>query len=272
MRFKVVLIVLAVGLVLSFSTAQRAQQGVTARPDGRSDLTTTPPAGEDTSAAEGAVVAEERVAIRKGAAAIPERELASRAKAVLSDARYAALKRVADKRRISLDASRLKGLVFPEGNRTVFVPALDRQGRESGFLASDGTSWTLSLITQEEVGSFEAYLAKFAEDGRVIVEAGPTPKRDEDDGVHYQQAAGSAGGPTSCQYVSKYGINFGCWVPNSNPFGYYYVQTYRWGTTPDPRSPSWRACYRGSIHVCPRYDSGTYNLPICGFPPGHPQG
>lgn len=271
MRLNITLIILAVGLALLFSTAQRAQQRML------SPLTETPrPADASSQQAGGpnlkTIASEELVAMRVGTTVMPKRETASRARAILSDARYAALERVAISRQFSLDKARIKGLVFPEGSRTIFIPAFDKQGRESGFLASDGKSWTLSLIDQKGERAVETYLAKLELDRRAIVEAGPKPKVLDPEGAHYEPVKSTTGSSASCQYVSKYSVNFGCWSPNSNPFGYYYVQVFRWGYTPDPRSPTWRACYRGAIHICPRYDSGIYSLPQCGFPPSHPQG
>lgn len=146
------------------------------------------------------------------------------------------------------------------------------QGKESGFLANSGESWTLSLsINRQKKSVIEAFAARTDSDGTVVIEA-QVPKVD----VHEQ---GFVAPPqtdsysTACQYVPSYGISFGCWSLPDNPLGYYYTTVYRYGQTTDPYS-QWWACWQGSIHVCPQIEhpSSPFTWITCGFPPSHPQG
>jgi hypothetical protein len=219
---------------------------------------------------------QEKLPGRDGLVEMAGDEFVSLAKAVTSDGRFKALRRVAKERHLSFENTQMKGFVFPEGYRAILVPVVDEKGRDSGFLVSSGESWSLSLtIRQGKKQIPETFSGKFGQDGEAVVEAGPTPKEsDIDNEGNDELTINSVAPTTSCAYVSKLGFNFGCWIPNSNPFGYYYVETARHGTTPDPRSPSWWACYRGAIHICPRFEApgSPYNFPVCGFPPPHPLG
>lgn len=214
----------------------------------------------------------EVLASREGVAELSQAEVAGIVGVVVQDARYVGLEQVAQERHLILDPAKATGLAFKEGYQAVFVMAFDEQGKESGFLANSGESWTLSLsINRQKKSVIEAFAARTDSDGTVVIEA-QVPKVD----VHEQ---GFVAPPqtdsysTACQYVPSYGISFGCWSLPDNPLGYYYTTVYRYGQTTDPYS-QWWACWQGSIHVCPQIEhpSSPFTWITCGFPPSHPQG
>lgn len=194
------------------------------------------------------------------------------------DARYLALKQIVTDRGLSLSQMRAKAAILPEGDRTLFLPVVDAAQQERGHLATDGHLWSLAIDLPVERGQVvETYRATLAADGRAVVEAVPSEAARED-GEHADESLKRAIAPNAvikpatrtCRYVSSFRINYGCVNLRSNPFGYYYVTTTRTG--PSGPSYSWRACYRGAAHVCPIRDDSVFNMPTCGFPPGHPLG
>jgi hypothetical protein len=207
---------------------------------------------------------------RDGVSALAQDEVASLVAVTTTDARYSILQEVAQQRKLRFDPTRARGLAS-EGREAVFVPVFDLKGADVGFLTHSDDSWTLSLsFRSDDAAIVEGFTARIDSHGKPIVEAHvmPTSAGLGDQGRVTSSAS------ASCQYVSGYGFNFGCWSPSDNPFGYYYTNVYRYGTTPDPSSPSWWACYQGYIHVCPRYESpgSPFIYPVCGFPPRHPEG
>lgn len=229
-------------------------------------------------------MAEQQVAARvalpqqEGVIEVNGEEAAVALRDVTRDVRYAALQRIAADRGLRPEQLRAKAVLLPEGDRAAFVPVVNSKGEERGFLASGGGEWTLSLEIEQTNGPLvETYRATIGDSGRAIVEAVARPDVEtesaEPSGPRIAPNAVITYPTKTCSYVSSYSINFGCFNPRSNPFGYYYVTTTRYGYTPDPRSPSWWACYRGSTHVCPRFETrGKITMPRCGLPPEHPWG
>ena len=222
--------------------------------------------------------------VRSGITEFSVDELTTGVAAIMKDPRFKALQKTTRERELLLDVSAARGVIFPEGYKAVFIPVFDKKGIETGFLACNDEKWALSIVTTSgESQAFKSFIAKLDEKGQAVVEQQPTMQFDDAD-VHSDADAkvlpvafvgtSMVAAQTSCNYVRNYGINFGCFNPRSNPLGYYYTRLYRYGTTPDPRSPSWWACYRGSIHVCPRFESqgSPFTTVTCGFPPGHPAG
>jgi hypothetical protein len=221
-----------------------------------------------------------------GARELAGSELKSRVSAIPQDVRYEALRQVAQAHHLSLEPRRARGLAFPQGDRIIFISLVNSIGRESGFLASSAEGWSLSIETLEKNSTvFEGFVARLDGNGNAVVDSKSTHRLDSintssiPDNHHAERESVifspiAFGTASSCQYVRNYGINFGCVNLKSNPFGYYYTKVYRYGTTPDPRSPSWWACWQGSIHVCPRYESqgSPFVTVTCGFPPRHPAG
>jgi|ERR1035437_5504634 hypothetical protein len=227
---------------------------------------------------------------RPGVEALAADELTLLVNATVSDARYQALGKKVQELNLFLDVGQAKGFDFAEGYRGLFIPLLDNQDQNRGFLASGGDTWTISLLAEGPARGGEGFEAKMGVDNEVTLNAPASkPKPDPNantlsvnlapmnftpmSSVEVNSSASVITDPTTtCMYVSKLSLSFACWSLPDNPFGYYYVWTYHYGTTPDPISPSWRACYWGSIHVCPRYDSGVMTFPVCGFPPSHASG
>jgi hypothetical protein len=207
----------------------------------------------------------------------------------LPDARYAALQQTALDRGLRLEPLRAKAARLPEGDRTAFVPVLDADGKERGFLAHAGDSWTLAFEMPGQSGQvIETYRAKLDESGHPSIEA-VSPKDasnapNVENATSLEQFETQSGGrrattesvityPTrSCAYVKSYGLNWGCVNFGSNPFGYYYLMIARVGY--GGPSYSWWACYQGAIHICPvqEYPGSPYYRVSCGFPPAHPVG
>ena len=232
---------------------------------------------------------------RPGVQALAADELTLLVNATVSDARYQALGKKIQELNLFLDVGQAKGFDFAEGYRGLFIPVLDNQNQNRGFLASGGGTWTISLLAEGHVRGGEGFEAKMGVDNEVTLSApADKPKPDPNantlsvnlasmdftpvsstpmSSVSVNSSASVITNPTTtCMYVSKLSLSFGCWSLPDNPFGYYYVWTYHYGTTPNPISPSWRACYWGSIHICPLYDSGVMTFPVCGFPPSHASG
>jgi hypothetical protein len=220
------------------------------------------------------------VPLRPGVTELDTAAAATAVREVVRDPRYAALAQIAQDRGLHFQQLRAKELQLPEGDYVTVIPAFSANNEERGFLARSADDWTLALELPQPTGNLiETYRARVDTDTHVTVEAVPAPEL----GSEHMESPGRIPSmapnaiitypTTSCSYVSRYSMNVGCINLKSNPFGYYYVITTRTGYTPDPRSPSWWACYRGSIHICPRYETRTpITMPVCGFPPGHPNG
>lgn len=224
-------------------------------------------------------LAEEVPSLREGITAILESDLVSLVNNIIEDARYEVLEKVVKERRFHLDPRQAKGLLYPEGYQTVFVPVLDRKGSEKGFLASSDNIWTLSIaVGKGNKQILESFVAEIGDGGQVIVEVGSLESVNHNarDSVPVPMIPPELQVLSTgyCVYVSKVGLNFGCWSPSDNPFGYYYVWTYRFGPPIDPWNHSWRVCWWGSAHICPRYDNAgsPWYFPVCGFAPRHPEG
>lgn len=224
----------------------------------------------------GASGATHRLAIvREGVADMIGTEVESVVATISMDARYEALGRVANERGLHLAPARAVGKTFSEGYQAVFVPALDREEKEKGFLANSGDVWALSLSLGDGPAKVsEGFLAKLGEDGAVRIEVGFMSTSDEMSRPSILDRVDAKAVSMSCQYVDSTGFNFGCFALPNNPFGQYYLSVYRYGTSPSLSSPAWWACYQGSIHVCPLNEAAgsPYKWITCGAPPAHPQG
>ena len=222
------------------------------------------------------------LATRSGVAEISSAMVGSHVSAMIKDGRYQALQQTAQDRLLHLEAAQSRGTVDADGTQVFFIPVLDERGRESGFLAHRGDLWLLSLaIANKDKTIVEGFTAKINSENQVAVETEHHPGSQEaaettEFPLHDKVTIGPTASSTqsSCQYVSSYSVSFGCFALPDNPFGYYYIQVTRFGTTPNPMSPQWWACYQGSIHVCPEFEnSGSpLTIPVCGFPPLHPIG
>lgn len=222
------------------------------------------------------------LAARSGITEISSTIVASHTNEMIKDSRYEALQQTAQDRLLHLELAQAKGIVDVDGAQAFFIPVLDKNGQESGFLANTGTLWLLSLaVTGKDKTIVEGFTAKINSDNKVVVEAEPQPESQGTTApaeftLHDNLTIGPTASSTqsSCQYVSSYSINLSCFSWPDNPFGYYYIQVTRFGTTPNPMSPQWWACYQGSIHVCPEFEnSGSpLTIPVCGVPPSHPIG
>ncbi len=193
-----------------------------------------------------------------------------RLQSILQDIRYTALQQVANERYLHLDTQRTKGVIFREGHQAIFIPVFDALGQERGFLVNSDTAYILSIEIEQKASSvFEGFSATFDEQNRVRIEVDSRSKLNNPE---HRRLEFSSNFADACRYLDGVGLSFACWSHDENPFGYYYVTVYRIGSTPDPRSPTWWACWWGSIHVCPRYENpgSPYRLAVCGIPPSHP--
>lgn len=74
---------------------------------------------------------------------------------------------------------------------------------------------------------------------------------------------------SACVYTAQLTVMYWCVDWQSNPFGYFYLQTYRWGDVMTWDHYTLRRNYRGYGISCPlneRFGS-PYSIWICGFPP-----
>lgn len=208
---------------------------------------------------------------RKGMTDVAPIEVKSMVGKILEDPRYDALRRVAYERGLRLTPGQAIAKDYAEGYQALFIPALDRDGIEKGFLANSGAVWTLSLrVGGGPTELPEGYIAKVEENGRVSVEVGNmTRPGNTDDTLILDKSISWA-----CQYVKSTGFNFGCFALPDNAFGQYYTTYYRYGTIPDIMSTSWWVCYKGIPHNCPVTESpgSPYIWVSCGAPPDHPEG
>jgi len=219
----------------------------------------------------GTVAAKPPTISRAGMADLSGTEVASLVATITTDTRYSALRRVAEERGLRLAPAKAVGRFFSEGYRAVFVPALDRNGKEEGFLTNSGEVWALSLSLEDGLVKIaEGFTARMGADGAVAVEVGFTTKPESDDAPHFSPKSVSA----SCLYVKSSGFSYGCFALPDNPFGQYYVNIYRWGTDPDYSHVAWWACYQGAIHSCPVNEAlgSPSSWVVCGSPPAHPIG
>ena len=221
-------------------------------------------------------------AIREDAVAIAQAEVDHQISSMLHDDRYTEVQKRIQNQKLHFDLLHTSGLTFPAEGKTFFIPVLDERGNESGFLSINEELWALSLRIESDrqivLGGFSI---RIDQTGMVVMEqiekeisSAPTCSDAKIAILGAETIIPRESGVTSCSYVSSTGFSIGCFALPDNPLGAYYVQTYRYGTTPDPLNPSWWACYQGYIHVCPRYENpgSPYNFPTCGYAPNHPAG
>jgi hypothetical protein len=89
--------------------------------------------------------AEQLAVSRNGVMEVATVEVASLVATITKDPRFEALRRVVEERGFTLAPDRGAGRDFPEGYRAIFVPALDSEGKEQGFLVTSEEVWALSL-------------------------------------------------------------------------------------------------------------------------------
>src|SRR5437588_4246659 len=219
---------------------------------------------------------------RNGITEISSAVVSSHVSGMTKDSRYKALQQIAQDRLLHLAFVQSKGTAEADGTQAFFIPLLDENGQESGFLAHRGDLWLLSLVVPTKQKTIiEGFTARIEGNNEVVVEAkAQSGSQATSASAQFVPHDNLKLGPTasstqsSCQYVSSYSINLSCFSWDDNPFGYYYIQVTRFGTTPNPMSPQWWACYQGSIHVCPEFESSgsPLTIPVCGVPPSHPAG
>jgi hypothetical protein len=209
---------------------------------------------------------------REGMRDLQPAEVTSLVGKATKDSRYAALQQVAEERGLRLVPAQAAGKWFSEGYRALFVPALDGNGDDHGFLTTSGDVWALSLsLANGPVTVAEGFTAKTGADGTTSIEVAFTTKPESPVAMPYPAPESVS---ASCQYVESDGFSYGCFALPDNPFGQYYTNIYRYGTDPDSSHVAWWACYQGGIHVCPVTESSGSPLRwvVCGSPPAHPIG
>ncbi len=187
---------------------------------------------------------------------------------IRNDIRYSVIQDLVRQSSLNLDEEGILNQQTSKGV-AILVPVVDKFESVVGILSIHDGVWRLSFSTNDTT---EAYNVKIDEKGSVKLEKDKgsdsnfkkTVFRSEDSG-NLQEV--SMTGSNWCMYTSKIGINFGCWSPDSNPFAYYFVATYREGSKITKYSQLYRADYKGRAVVCPVKDSKVINLPQCGFPP-----
>jgi hypothetical protein len=184
---------------------------------------------------------------------------------VLNDPRFIALEGLVDENGLTLDHKPKKPKVSdPDVKKgTLLFSAFDTAGEEAGLLSVYNDFYGLSVVIDNKATSFYAELDS---DGNVnivedSIEGGVEPD--------FSTQGGPQWGYNWCIYVSKLSVSFACWNPQDNPFGYYFVSTYREGDPITPYWQAWWADYRGRIVVCPRNEKpwSPFLWTQCGFPP-----
>ena len=198
--------------------------------------------------------------------------LGSSLREVLDNPRYVAAEDLTARQGFRLDADASVPRETPDGF-AVLVPVVNAAGETVGMLSVHQEVWRLSMQTDVEIQAFELVM-----DGDVVVPI----KRDAKNATSRRGGLYSMlhmdadfGGLTEvwmtgdnwCMYTSKIGVNIGCWSPDSNPFGYYYVTTYRKGDMINWNHYTWRSDYKGRGIACPLNEQTVLNMPQCGFPP-----
>lgn len=202
----------------------------------------------------------------------PAELLGSSLKEVLDNPRYLEARNLAARQGFRLDADASVPRETPDGF-AVLVPVVSAAGETVGVLSVHQEIWRLSMQTDSEIQAFELVM-----DGNVVVpikrhEESPVSRKGN---LHSMLHTGNRTdgfidvwmvGDNWCMYTSKIGVNIGCWSPDSNPFGYYYVTTYRKGDMINWNHYTWRSDYKGRGIACPLNEQTVLNMPQCGFPP-----
>lgn len=187
---------------------------------------------------------------------------------IKSDIRYSIALNLVKQFSLNFDEENISHQETHRGIATL-VPVVDESESVVGILSVHDGKWRISFSVNDTT---EAFDIKNDERGSVKLEK---PEKVDSNFKKTVFNPGEAGnlqevsmtGSNWCMYTSKIGINFGCWSPDSNPFAYYFVATYREGSRITKYSQLYRADYKGRAVVCPIKDTKVLNLPQCGFPP-----
>jgi len=186
---------------------------------------------------------------------------------IRTDARYIFSQDLLKQYSLSFDEDNISYRETSSGS-AILIPVVDDSESVVGLLSVHNEIWRVSFsINQVNEASYimidEEGLVKFEKYEESESGFKKTVFRSEDMGKLQEV---SMTGSNWCLYTSKIGINFGCWIPDSNPFAYYFVATYREGPRITRFSQSYRADYKGRAVLCPVKDTKVLNLPQCGFP------
>lgn len=187
---------------------------------------------------------------------------------IKNDIRYSVVLSLVKQSSLNFDEENILHQKTSSGLATL-IPVIDESEITVGLLSIHDGIWRISFSVNNVT---EAYDVKVDERGSVKLEKPQKVEFGFKKTVFNSEEAGSLQevsmtGSSWCMYTSKIGINFGCWSPDSNPFAYYFVATYREGSNITKYSQLYRADYKSRAVVCPVKDSKVLNLPQCGFPP-----
>lgn len=217
----------------------------------------------------------------------------SDAASIIGDIRYRVVEKFVVEFGYTLQKANVR--IHPKEAGVHFVPIIDNRQASKGFVLIKGKAWTLNLELPH--GTAASYSVRSNLDGTVdLIQkkisskfqpssfyptrenvGGFTPisyrsmqtLKADGNGVNgsFMPVAYYLQGYDYCMYTSKVGVNFGCWSPSDNPFGYYHVTTYRKGSPITSRSQAWYADWKGRTVICPRTVTQTLTFVQCGFPP-----
>lgn len=187
---------------------------------------------------------------------------------IKNDIRYSVVLNLVKQSSLNFDEENISYQQTSSGLATL-IPIVDESGDTVGVLSVHDEKWRVSFSVNNVT---EAFNVKIDEKGSVKLEKPEKVESNFKKTVFNPEDTGSLQevsmtGSNWCMYTSKTGSNIGCFSPDSNPFSYYFVVTYREGSRITKYSQSYRADYKGRAVVCPVKDTKVLNLPQCGFPP-----